>query len=387
MKRHILTTALFAALGLATANAGDDLTLVVGTYTEQSTSDGIYAYRFNQQTGQATMLGSAEAGNPSFLAIDKKAARIYAVSEYNDGRQGCYAFAFNSRSGAMRLLGRQQCGAGEYDKALSVSVNQSNSNKGADPCNVMICNGHVVTSNYTGGDISVFPIAQGGALQPEQQCVNMHTGSVGTPSHIHCCRITPDRRYMLASDLGNDCLWRFEINLNGGGADASLFGGAPAVVYKAEHGAGPRHFIFNRKGNRVYLINELNGTLVVLSYDNGTLKELQRVQASPTRTTGSADIHLSPDGKFLYASHRLTDDGVSIFSVDKRSGLLTKVGYQRTGAHPRNFNITPNGKFLLVACRDTNTIEVYRRDAKTGLLADTKQDIKLGKPVCLQFVK
>lgn len=387
MKRHILTTALLAALGLTTANAGDNLTLVVGTYTEQSTSNGIYAYRFNQQSGQATLLNSAEADNPSFLTIDKKATRIYAVSEYNDGKQGCYAFAFNSKSGAMQRLSRQQCGANEYDKALSVSLKESNGSRGAGPCNVMICNGHVVTSNYTGGDISVFPIASDGALQPEQQCINMHTGTVGTPSHIHCCRTTPDKRYMLASDLGNDCLWRFETSGNGGDMSADLLKGTPAVAYKAEHGAGPRHFIFNRKGNRIYLINELNGTLVVLSYDNGTLKELQRVQASPTRTAGSADIHLSPDGKFLYASHRLKNDGVSIFSVDKQSGLLTKVGYQLTGAHPRNFNITPNGKFLLVACRDTNAIEVYRRDAKTGLLTDTKQGIKLGKPVCLQFVK
>ena len=387
MKRHIVIAALLATIGAGTANAGDNLTLVVGTYTEESISDGIYVYRFNQQTGTATPLNSIKADNPSFLIADKKAAHIYAVSEYNDGRQGCRAFAFNSKNGAMQPLSSQRCGANPYDTTASTTTRLSNDAKGADPCNVMMYAGYVVTSNYTGGDISVFPTGNDGTLLPEQQCVNMHSSTSDTPSHIHCCRMTPDKRYMLAADLGNDCIWRFDIKATKGADTAAPLLTKPAVAYKEEHGSGPRHFVFNKKGDRVYLINELDGVLTVLSHTNGTLTRLQQIQASTTRTAGSADIHLSPDGKFVYASHRLKDDGVSIFSVDKHSGLLTKVGYQRTGAHPRNFNITPNGKFLLVACRDNNTIEVYRRDTDTGMLADTGQDITLGKPVCLQFVK
>ena len=113
------------------------------------------------------------------------------------------------------------------------------------------------------------------------------------------------------------------------------------------------------------------------------MAEVQRVQASETPTAGSADIHLSPDGKFLYASHRLKDEGVSIFSVADDTGLLKKIGFQSTAAHPRNFAITPNGRFVLVACRDSNVIEIYRRDTTTGLLAATDETIRVGKPVCV----
>ena len=115
------------------------------------------------------------------------------------------------------------------------------------------------------------------------------------------------------------------------------------------------------------------------------MQELQRIQASKTRTLGSADIHLSPDGRFLYASHRLTDEGISVFAVDKNSGLLTKIGFQPTAAHPRNFAITPNGQFMLVACRDSHVIQVFKLNKKTEMMVDTKQDIKVGKPVCVQF--
>lgn len=75
-------------------------------------------------------------------------------------------------------------------------------------------------------------------------------------------------------------------------------------------------------------------------------------------------------------------DGVAIFKVDETNGTLTKVGYQLTGIHPRNFIITPNGKYLLVACRDTNVIQIFERDQATGLLTDIKKDIKVDK-TCL----
>lgn len=125
---------------------------------------------------------------------------------------------------------------------------------------------------------------------------------------------------------------------------------------------------------------------MVFSYDGKTLMQQQVIKADTVGAKGSADIHLSPDGKFLYASNRLKADGVAIFKVSPADGTLTKVGYQLTGIHPRNFTITPNGKYLLVACRDTNEIQVFVRDAETGLLQDTGKTIHTDKPVCLQWV-
>ena len=151
-------------------------------------------------------------------------------------------------------------------------------------------------------------------------------------------------------------------------------------------GSGPRHLTFSPNGHYAYLINELSGTVIAFEYKDGDLKEIQTIAADTVNAQGSADIHISPDGKFLYASNRLKADGIAIFNIHPDNGMLAKAGYQLTGIHPRNFIITPNGKYLLVACRDSNVIQVYERDADTGLLTDVHQDIKVDKPVCIKFV-
>lgn len=371
--RKVLTTFLLIVAGGIRALAGDhELTMIIGIYTEQSLSDGMYVYRFNQRSGASRLVGDVHASNPSFLAINDNGNRVYAVSEYDDGRQGIGAFTLDVADGKLKPVGFQKCGT----KATRID----NLMPGAAPCNVMLYGGHVVTSNYNGGDISVFPVNDDGGIAPESQYFDMYREQNDVASHIHCCQMTHDKKYMLANDLGNDCIWRFSVD------SGKEFLSSPVVAYQAPKGTGPRHLVFNREGSVAYLVGELDGSVTVLSYKEGTLRELQRIQASKTRTAGSADIHLSPDGRFLYASHRLTDEGLSVFAVDQHSGLLTKVGFQSTAAHPRNFAITPNGRFLLVACRDSNVIQVYRRNLKTGMLTDIGKDISLGKPVCIQFV-
>lgn len=131
-------------------------------------------------------------------------------------------------------------------------------------------------------------------------------------------------------------------------------------------------------------MSELSGKVTVFTYEEGKLKEIQTLVADDARAQGGADIHVSPDGKFVYASTRLKGDGITIFRVNG-NGTLTRVGKQSTGKHPRNFAITPNGKFLLVACRDANKIQVFSRDKNTGMLKNTNQDIHLSHPVCVRF--
>lgn len=372
--KRLLTSAVAAAFVGIQSFADNDLTMIVGTYTEQSTSEGMYIYRFNQDNGKAEAISSVKAGNPSFLTFNDDATRVYAVNEYDDERRGAGAYSFDAQKGTLSLLSSQHCG--------TLSNGHVKNMPGAAPCNIMAYGSHLVTSNYNGGDISVFPIKQDGSIGAENQYFCMYK-TEGVESHIHCCMMTPDHRYMIATDLGNDCIWRFDAN-DANKADGTFLTN-PTEIYSAPKGTGPRHIVFNDKGTVAYLIGELDGTVTVLGYNDGNLKELQRVQASKTKTSGSADIHLSPDGKFLYASHRLKDEGISIFSVDQNTGLITKIGFQPTAAHPRNFAITPNGNYMLVACRDSNVIEVYRRDKKTGKLVNTRQNIKLGKPVCIQF--
>lgn len=190
---------------------------------------------------------------------------------------------------------------------------------------------------------------------------------------------------MFATDLGTDKVYRYN-------AIGSVFEGQPVLSqaslkeFSTPAGAGPRHFDFHPNSKYFYVLGELSGDVIVYDYDEGDLKQKQIIATDSVEgSRGSADIHVSPNGKFLYASNRLKDDGVAIFSINPVDGTLTKVGYQPTRRHPRNFVISPNGKLLLVASRDDNIIQVFSIDNETGLLIDTNQDIFISKPVCLKF--
>ena len=262
---------------------------------------------------------------------------------------------------------------------------------GEDPCYIITNGNNVITANYSGGSISVFPIAKDGSLLPASDIIKFEGSGTDKErqekSHLHCVRITPDGKYMFADNLGTDQIHKFIINpdANAENKESFLKEGSPSA-FKVKAGSGPRHLTFSPNGNYAYLINELSGTVIAFEYKDGDLKEIQTIVADTVCAKGSGDIHISPDGKFLYASNRLKADGLAIFSIHPENGMLTKVGYQLTGIHPRNFIITPNGKYLLVACRDSNVIQVYERDTDTGLLTDIRKDIKVDKPVCIIFV-
>lgn len=355
-----------------TITTDSELTMLVGTYTSGS-SKGIYTFRFNEESGIATSLSSAETLNPSYLIPSEDGKFVYAVNETTKDAAAVSAYAFDKAKGTLRLLNSQKT-------------------MGADPCYLTTNGKNVVSANYSGGSISVFPIAKDGSLLPASEVIEFEGSGPdkerqSTP-HLHCVRITPDGDYLLADDLGTDQIHKFKINRNANAdnQEAFLTKGTPEA-FKVAPGSGPRHLIFSRNGKFAYLINEIKGTVIAFQYNNGMLNEIQTIAADTVNAQGSGDIHISPDGKFLYASNRLKADGIAIFKIDPNEGTLTKTGYQPTGIHPRNFIITPNGKYLLVACRDTNTIEVFKIDPNTGLLTDTQQYIKVDKPVCLKWVK
>lgn len=373
-----LVLSMFAFHIFAQDEKPNNLTMFVGTYTEGGNSKGIYTYRFNQENGTFELLSSATAANPSFLTLSSDGKHLYAVSEYNDGRQGAYSFDLSQDKALLSYPVFQSTAPKESSKE---ELKQA----GADPCHIVTDGNYVITANYTGGDISVFPLDAEGKLKAETQ----HIAFVGkTPkrvAHIHCIIPTPDKKYILATDLGNDRVYCFRYNKKARKNAEVLT--AQRVAYEVSDGQGPRHLTFSKDGRFAYLIGELGGECVVLGYHKGKLKEVQRLMADEGGGRGSADIHISPDGRFLYTSHRLKKDGIAIFAIDPKKGTLTKVGYQFTGIHPRNFAITPNGKFLLVACRDDNKIQVFRRDEATGELTDTSLSISVDKPTCVAFAK
>lgn len=394
MKKNIFCALAMAATLVcpgAKAETGDTLTMIVGSYTESENDEGIYVYRFNQNDGTASKVSSVKAGNPSYIALGKGGDRIYSVNEYGDGRQAASAFKFDRDKGTLSFINSQPTREGangdDWFSAEARGEKPKTHNSGADPCFVLAGNGFIATANYTGGDVSLFPTFKDGSLMAQSQHFDFFEGEPTKQAHLHCVRPTPDGKYLLACDLGNDCLYRFELRNDTTDAGEVYFVSSPEIAFKGEKGSGPRHITFSPDGQHAYLLNELNGHVCVFDYSDGKLTLIQDIPAKPEDGPGSADIHLTPDGKFLYASRRLKDNGITIFAIDGKTGKARRVGYQPTGMHPRNFNITPNGKYLLAACRDDNVIETYKIDPKTGLLEKTGEGIKLHKPVCIIFAE
>ena len=325
-------------------NKEENIKICVGTYGDQ-----LYVYDFDAKNLEFKLNESAKATNPSYALMQD--AYIYAVSETGN-ESGVYSF-----------------------DATGTSINKTADLKqtGADPCFVLIHNGHMMTADYSGGSISVFPIADGKLKDCCQTLKFEGNGPVTDrqeSSHIHQLRAMPGNKWILASDLGSDKIWIIK-------ADGYELKAVGAIDCPA--GSGPRHMEFSKDGKTLYCIAELSGYVLAYSINHeNAVPEftlIQEIQADEVNAGGSADIHIHPNGTYLYTSHRLDNDGISVFRI-MEDGTLEKIGYSRTARHPRNFMITEDGNLLLVACRDDKVIQVFRI-AEDGTLTLT--------PSVLQF--
>ena len=362
-----------AAAEHAVLQDSNTLYMLVGGYTSATVTTGVYVYKFNQETGAIEFVSNAEAQNASYLAISADERFVYVAGENSREPSVVYAFAFDKAAGKLNLM----------------NVEETN---GASPCYITLdMDGRfVLTANYTGGNISVFPLQSNGSLQPVTKVFDFEFEGSGPVAnrqnkpYLHCAVFSPDRRYLFATDLGSDKIYKFETS----GSAPFLTAGAPQS-FKVEPGSGPRHLTFHQNGKNAYLINELSGIVTVFNYVNGNLEPVQTIAADPgDGNKASADIHVSPDGKFLYASNRANTNSIAIFRINEADGKLTEVGFQATERAPRNFNISPNGKFLLVANQNSNSIQVFERDVNTGLLKEIEsQKISdINRPVCIKWV-
>lgn len=346
----------------------DFIYLLVGTYTKES-SEGVYVYKFNTLTGESEYVSLAKVDNPSYLAVYSN-NQIFAVSENEKEPSYANALSLDIETGDITLLNREET-------------------KGNAPCNIAVDpkGTFVVTSNYGGGSISAFRIKEDGKLSPVTQVISFSGKGTNEERqeapHLHCVRFSPDGKYIFATDLGTDHIYRFDIQVT---EEGDVLDEASLKKYKVADGSGPRHLEFHPAGDKMYLINELAGTVIGFYYKDGELEEFQTIKADLLNAQGSGDIAISPDGKFVYASNRLKGDGIAIFSIHEQNGRMSKVGYQPTDIHPRNMVITPDGKFLLVANMEGHTVEIYQMDHTTGLLRNIDKNILINMPVCLKFI-
>lgn len=349
--------------------------LFIGTYTSKD-SKGIYVYQFDAATGTAKWVSNTDStANPSYLAIAPNEKYVYAVHETRGDDGGkVSAFTFDKTTGKLAFINQQSTG-------------------GDDPCYVSVSknNNWVVVANYSGGSATALAANNDGSLNPYAQLLQDSGSSANTKrqekAHVHSAVFSPAQDYLFTPDLGIDKVMIYKFNQ---GSEKPLSPATPPYV-AVTAGNGPRHFTFHPNQKFAYVIQELSGTVGAYRYSDGKLDLLQDIATHPKGykgDIGSADIHLSPDGKFLYASNRGDENTITIFSVDAATGRLKLKGYQSViGKTPRNFIIDPTGNYLLAANQSTDNIVIFKRNKHTGLLHPTGKQIKVSMPVCLQMLK
>lgn len=348
--------------------------LFVGTYTDDKPDKGIYIYTFNSDTGRLRPVSTgAYLTNPSYLNLSPDGNYVYACTETKmPGTGYISAFRFTPATGTLTFLNKQPT---DGDNPVYVATDSHNK--------------YVVTATYTGGTASIYPTNPDGSLQPYTQ----HYAFTGhglieerqEKPHIHSAVFSGDNAYVYFPDLGADKIRTFKFDLD----NPKPLTAVEKKDYNAIPGSGPRHITFHPNNKFAYCTDELSGMVTAFKVKKGKLKAIQTLfsYSAPQDYYATADIHISPDGLFLYASNRkLEENTISIFSINQHNGKLTLVGHQSTlGDHPRNFTIDPSGKFLLVANMKTNTIVVFKRNIESGLLTPAGIEIEVPNPSCLQM--
>jgi 6-phosphogluconolactonase len=363
-----------------------EMLVYVGTYTEpirfgtgrvlQGKGEGIYLFRLDQESGALEPVGkTTSVTNPSYLTFDATQRFLYAVNElksYQDSPTGTVsAFTAHPTTGELAFLNRQPT-------------------HGTDPCHVVVDRQrrHVFVANFMSGSVCVLPVRDDGSLDAACDFIQ-HLGAGIDPvrqngPHAHSVTLDATNRYAFVPDLGLDKLLIYKFDAKRGMLEPN---GVPWI--KMKPGAGPRHVALHPGGRFAYLINELSSTVVALACDRktGAFQELQIVPTLPEGFRGestSADIQVSPSGRFIYASNR-GHDSIAIYRINQRTGRLTYVDHAATqGRTPRSFCLDPTGRFLLAANQDSDMIVTFRIDAHTGKLRPTGHDAHVPTPVCVK---
>ena len=361
--------------------------LYIGTYTQpilfgtgdilEGKGKGIYLLDLDEDTG-ALAIGqvTGPAPNPSYLCLTRDRRFLYAVNELKEFQGqpcgGVTAYRVDRENGALTFINSRPTG-------------------GTDPCHVAVNSAgtHVYVSNFMSGSVCVFPIAPDGSLSPESFFIQHQGRSVvesrQSGPHAHSLVFAPDERFAFVPDLGIDRLMIYRTDFQSG----SLVPG-PVPSFRAEPGSGPRFCEFHRNGRFCYLINEIASTISLLAYDgDGHFKPVQSIDTVPENCKEGnicADLHLTPDGRFLYGSNR-GHDSISVYAVDPESGRLTWLDNTPCGGRtPRNFCIDLTGRYLICGNQDSDSIVTFCIHEDTGKLTKV-YELELPTPVCVKPVR
>lgn len=352
---------------ISTNPAPSSYEFLIGTYTD-SPIQGINHLYFSPSENILTVETIAGGiANPSFVIASKDGKRVFSLEEESGTPGGqVLSFARNPEDNSLTLIDQKKSG-GDHPCHISISPNED----------------FVILGNYTGGSLSVFSVSSEGMLEHAQTI--RHQGKSVNPQrqekpHVHSTTFDPAGKRVLVADLGTDKIYVYDFD-DTKAEPLSLSGEFPVAP-----GDGPRHLTFSEDGKEVLVVGEMTASLNVFAYENGILTPKQRLSLLADGfegKVGAAEIRLSPDGKQVYVSNRGDANTISVFGKRPSGEYVPVQNISSGGLMPRNFNLTADGKYLLVAHQASNDIVIFERDSFTGKLTQTPWKAELNKPVYL----
>ena len=345
----------------------------IGTYTGDGPTDskGIYAFTLDETKSTLTPLGlSVETTNASYILVHPSHKYLYGVNEQDDGTVTAFEIDPGQPS-RLHYLNHQ-------------------SSRGSGPCYISTnrMGNYLFVANYNNGTVAVLPIdLTNGQLKPFSS-FDQQTGSSVDPDrqtspHAHCILLDRKEEFALSADLGSDQIYHYQFSANNGSISRT------SITKAFRPGDGPRHIIFNFDERFVYLMNEMKSEITVFRY-SPIMEPIQVISSIPSNFTSpntGAEILLHPTSeRFLYASNR-GHDSIAVFSVDLELGILALIQHISVqGQTPRNFNISPDGKYLIVANQNSHNVVLFTIDQQTGKLTATGSSVQVSVPTCVKFL-
>jgi len=375
--RILITLMLGALLTMPATVHADDPLIYVSAFAAGE-KGAIHAFRFDSETGTLKpQHRTTDVQHPFFLAISPDSRFLYSIdTEKFGGTEDEFvaAYAIKGRSGKLERLNQQSA-------------------KGTASCYLDIdsTGKTVVLANYSTGNVAALPVQADGSLGAATAFVQ-HEGSSVDPKrqkapYAHSIVISPDNRFALAADLGIDKVLIYRLDA----AASKLSVNAAQASVSVEPGSGPRHLTFHPNGKSVYLINELKNTVTFFAYEpqSGKLTTQQTISTLPADFDGvthTADVKITPNGKFLYGTNR-GHDSIACYRIGD-DGMLSLIKIEPSlGKGPQNLLITPDGQWLICANMPGNSVVVFRINSKTGELTPTGEPISMPMPSCIRWLK
>lgn len=343
--------------------------LYVGSYTAKSAEQlgagrGITVCDYHGGDTIDLVSVNTDCRDPSFLVV--KGNMLYAAEELPESTLSAYAIA-----------------DGKLQKKNTLPLKQK------DTCHIQLTpdGKYLSAADYGSGSLGLIRLERDGGLG-ELTCLEVHRGSSVHPRQkaprVHSTLNAPEGKHLLAADLGTDTVTVYALGDNGSLTER------PEMGVRVPAGRGPRHMAFSPEGTRLFVVCELSSTLLVYAYDGSSgignlLEERELVPQAQRDANKAADIHFSPDGRYLYISVRGCD---SIVMMPYEKGVLGEMKrFPSYGKSPRNFCVTEDGNYLITANELSGNIAVLPRDRETGMLGPCAAGMDIPRAVYVTSVK